>query len=104
MVQAKKSVGEVAVEDVDGGVVIAVKVVPGSSRTDVSGVIGDMLKIKVSAPAEKGKANRCLFDFLAKRVGVKKSAVSIVSGRTSSVKHVKIMGISAKKLLDKFKL
>jgi len=104
MVQAKRSVGEIAVEDIDGGVVISVKVVPGGSRTGLAGVFGDMLKIKVSAPAEKGKANRCLLEFLAKKVGVKKKAVSIVSGRTSPVKKVQILGISAKMLLDKLKL
>jgi uncharacterized protein (TIGR00251 family) len=96
--------GEIAVENIDGDVVIRVKVVPGASRTGAAGVIGDMLKIKISAPAEKGKANKCLLEFLAKQVGVKRNAISLIAGRTSPVKRVQISGVSAKKLLDKLKL
>ena len=75
-----------------------VKVVPGSSRTDLSGILGGMVKIKVAAPAEKGKANRCLVDFLAGKLGVKKSAVSIIAGQTNPVKQVRISGMSAETL------
>ena len=42
----------------DGGVVLSVKVVPGSSKTAVVGELNGMLKVKLSAPPERGKANR----------------------------------------------
>jgi uncharacterized protein (TIGR00251 family) len=82
------------IREVAGGVVFTVKIVPGSSRTSVSGLFDGMVKIKVSAPPEKGKANRCLVEFLAKQVGVKKNAVSIISGKTNPVKDVKVLGVS----------
>jgi len=82
------------------GVVLAVKVVPGASRTAVSGELDGMLKIKVSAPPEKGRANGCLIDFLAKRLRVKKNAVSIVSGKNNPVKRVQINGMSAEEVLS----
>jgi uncharacterized protein (TIGR00251 family) len=63
-----------------------------------------MVKIKVSAAPEKGKANKCLLDFLAKQLGVKKNAVSIISGKTSAVKNVQVMGISTMILLKKLNL
>ena len=81
--------------------VFGVKVVPGASRTEISGIMGDKLKIKVSAPAEKGKANRCLVEFLAKTIGVKKSDVSITSGETARSKQIQVLGVSAESLHGK---
>lgn len=75
-----------------------VKVVPGSSRTGLCGILDGMVKIKVAAPAEKGKANRCLVDFLAGKLGVKRSAVKIIAGETKPVKQVCISGMSAEAL------
>jgi len=80
------------------------KIVPGSSRTTVVGLLDEMLKVKVAAPPEKGKANQCLIAFLAKQLGVKKKAISIVAGQTSPVKHVQIVGISPSTLLEKLGL
>jgi len=96
---------EPAIQEIDGGVVFTAKVVPGSSSpTRVCGLLDGMLKIKVSAAPERGKANRCLIEFLAKELGVKKNSVSIVSGRSKGVKQVEILGISAEALLKKLGL
>ena len=93
---------EPAIQEVDGGVVFAAKIVPGSSgQTRICGLLDGMLKVKVSAAPERGKANQCLLKFLAKQLGVKKSAVSIISGKTSPVKHVQVLGISADTLVKK---
>jgi len=93
------------VQEVDEGVVFVVKAVPGSSGpTRVCGLLDNMLKIKVSAPPEKGKANQCLLKFLAKQLGVKGSAVSIISGKNSPVKRVQASGISVDTLLEKLNL
>ena len=83
------------VREFDNGVVVDVKVVPGSSRTAIAGMLEGMLKVKVAAAAEKGKANRCLIEFLAKKLGVKKKAIEIISGKTSPVKQVQIEGVCA---------
>ena len=96
-----RSMSNLAVEEIDGGIVFTVKVVPGSSRTAVCGLLDEMVKIKVSAAPEKGKANKCLLDFLAKQLGVKKNTVSIISGKTSAVKGVQVTGISAEQLSNK---
>ncbi len=89
------------IQESDNGVVFTAKIVPGSSRTAVCGLFDGMLKIKVSAAPEKGKANQCLVEFLAKQLGVKKNAVSMVSGQTARVKRLQISGISAAMLLKK---
>jgi len=74
------------------GVEIRVKVVPGSSRTQIMGTLGEMLKIKIAAPPEKGKANQSLIAFLAKLLGLKKNDIEIVSGKTNPVKVLRISG------------
>jgi uncharacterized protein (TIGR00251 family) len=83
------------IRDIDGGVVFTAKVVPGSSRTAFCGLLDGMIKVKVSAAPEKGKANKCLIAFLAKELGVKKSAVTIVSGAGNPVKQVRVAGVTS---------
>lgn len=93
------------VQELDGGAVFTAKIVPGSSgKTRICGLLDGMLKVKVSAAPEKGKANRCLVRFLADELGVKKNEVSIISGKTGPVKRVQVSGISAATLLDKLNL
>ena len=92
------------IQEVNGGVVFVAKIVPGSSRTGLCGLLDGMLKIKISAAPEKGKANQALVGFLAKKLGVKKNAVSIISGQTNPVKQVQVLGISTETLLKKLNL
>ena len=86
------------------GVVFTAKIVPGSSRTAVAGVLGGMVKIKVAAPPEKGKANQGLVAFLAERLGVKKNDITILAGQSNPVKQVQVTGVSAQTLAEKLGL
>lgn len=81
--------GRISVKTCD----FTVKVVPGSSRTAFCGMHDGMLKIKVAAPPEKGKANKTLIDYLADVLAVKKKAVTIISGQTSPIKQIAVEGI-----------
>ena len=87
----------------DDGVILVIKVIPGSSRTTIAGKLNGMLKIKLSSPPEKGKANQNLIEFLAKCLGVKKKAVSIISGATRPVKKVRIKELSMEKVVSKLR-
>ena len=82
-----KNVENISLRAADGGVVIAVKVVPGSSRDRVAGVLGDCLKITTSAAAEKGRANAAVARTLAAALGVSPRDVTLVSGQTSPRKE-----------------
>lgn len=95
---------DLRIENTKDGVVFPAKIVPGSSRTYISGLLGGMLKIKIAAPPEKGKANQSLIEFLAKQLGVKKGDVSIISGQTNPVKQVQVLGVSADSLIEKLQL
>ncbi len=86
------------------GVVLVAKIVPGSSKTALAGVLDHMVKIKVAAPPEKGKANECLVAFLARRLGVRKNAIHILTGQTNPIKHVRIDGICARTCQEKLGL
>jgi len=93
-----------AIQEDANGVTFTAKIVPGSSRTTVAGVLEDMIKIRVAAPPEKGKANQCLIEFLARQLGVKKNAIDIRAGQTHPVKQVRVAGVSAGTLLAKLGL
>lgn len=70
---------------------IRVKIVPRSSRNEVAGTLADgTLRVKIGAAPEKGKANAALCEFLAEHYGVPKSSVSVVGGRKSTIKIIRI--------------
>ena len=70
---------------------LRVKVIPRSSRSEISGQLADgTLKVKLAAVPEKGKANEELVELLAKTYGVARSAIEIVSGHSSPLKLVRI--------------
>ena len=75
------------------GVTLRLHIQPGAKKTEVVGLHGEALKIRLAAPPVDGKANACLLAFLADRFGVAKSAVSLVSGDTSRAKRVRIDGV-----------
>ncbi len=95
---------KLVIREVAGGVVFTAKIVPGSSKTSLCGALDGMMKIKISAAPEKGKANQCLVEFLAKQLGVKKKAVHVIAGQTNPVKNIEVMGLSAEELTTKLGL
>ena len=70
----------------DGVVFVALKVVPGSSRSRIVGVLGDRLKVAVAAAPERGAANDEVCRLLAQRLGLKRADVRIVAGSTHPLK------------------
>ena len=89
-----KDLDKLKIRDSAGGAVIAVKVVPASSRDRIVGVLGDCLKIATSAPAEKGRANAAVAKTLAKALGVDRRAVELTAGQTSPRKEFLVSGLS----------
>jgi uncharacterized protein (TIGR00251 family) len=83
------------IEERAGGVRFAVLVQPRASRTEVAGVHGEGLKIRLTSPPVDGAANEALVTFLTKHFAVPRHAVTIVSGARSRSKIVEIDGLSA---------
>jgi hypothetical protein len=85
----------VVIQATASGIALRLRVQPLASRTEVAGILGDELKIRVAAPPVDGQANEELVRFLAKRLGVPRHAVAIVSGSGSRSKVAAIRGIGA---------
>jgi uncharacterized protein (TIGR00251 family) len=74
-----------------GGVRLALQITPNARKTEVIGVLDDALKLKLQAQPVEGKANEALVKFLAKALGVSRSAITITHGLTSKKKLVEVM-------------
>jgi uncharacterized protein (TIGR00251 family) len=77
---------------------LSIKVVPGASRDAVAGWLGEALKIRVSAPPEKGKANAAVCALLAKTLELPAGAVTVLRGQGSPRKVLRIEGLDAEEL------
>jgi len=78
---------------------IVVHVVPRAKVTEVAGRHGDAIRIRLAAPPVDGAANAELVRFLAERLGVPRSAVTIVRGATARRKTVSIEGVDAARVV-----
>lgn len=78
---------------------LIVHVVPRSKKTEVAGRHGDAIRIRLAAPPVDGAANAELIKFLAERLGVARSAVSIVRGVTARRKTLSIEGRSSEAVM-----
>ncbi len=74
----------------DGTLVLTVHAQPGAKRTEVAGLHGAALKIRVAAPALEDRANAALIEFIAERLGVARRDVTLVSGAKSREKRFEI--------------
>lgn len=80
---------------------VALKVVPGSSRDEISGWLGDDLKVRVRAPAENGKANTAVKKVLAAALTIPVSSIEIVSGGTLPRKVVEISSLTKTEMMER---
>lgn len=83
-----------SIEATRTGCVFRVRVSPRASRDAIGGAHDGALKVALTAPPVEGAANAALVKLLAKRLGVSKSAVRIVSGESSRNKRVEVDGVS----------
>ena len=70
------------------GIVFKIFVQPRSSKNTITGLYGDAVKIRLTAPPVDGAANKMCIKFLAKSLTVPKSSLEIISGHTGRTKQV----------------
>lgn len=76
-----------------GGWLLAVKVKPGASRNGVEGEAAGRLVVRLQAPPVDGKANAALVEFLADRLGLARSSLTLLKGQSAREKLVHIASI-----------
>ena len=69
---------------------IYIKVIPRSSRKEITKISEGEYKVKLTAPPVDGEANKMLIEMLAKHFGVSKSSVEIVGGKSAKTKIVDV--------------
>src|SRR5262249_42182055 len=83
----------VPVNETSGGVTFTVKVHPRARKNAVTGVVGDALKLAMTAPPVEGRANQAVIEFFADLFEIPRSSVTIASGLSRRNKVVRISGV-----------
>lgn len=76
------------------GVKLRVHVQPRASQSEVVGMHGDAVKIRLAAPPVDGAANDALIDFLSRQLDIPRRSITLVSGQSSRAKTVAINGLA----------
>jgi uncharacterized protein (TIGR00251 family) len=82
------------IRDTAAGVEVDVRVIPRAHKTELSGIRGEALLVRVAAPPVEGAANDAVIAFFAEALQVPRRTVRIVSGEQSRRKRVAIAGVT----------
>jgi uncharacterized protein (TIGR00251 family) len=73
-----------------GKITLTLHIQPGAKKSEIAGLYGDALKIRLAAPPVDGKANAALIRFVADRLGLANASVRLKSGQTSRRKVLEV--------------
>jgi uncharacterized protein (TIGR00251 family) len=76
-------------------VLLAIKVQPRATKSEVAGPLGNELKIRIAAPPVDSAANSALVQFISEKTGYHRQTIRIVRGGTARSKTIFISGASA---------
>ena len=82
----------------DGAILLRLQVQPGARHPGILGRHGDALKVAVTAPADRGKANDAVLGLVAEVLGVRRASVELVGGASSRTKRVAVQGRTAEQV------
>jgi uncharacterized protein (TIGR00251 family) len=91
----------IALVNSSDGVILPVLAHPGARRNAIVGERGGALRVAVSAPPDKGKANAAIQVVLAEGLGCKPACIKLVAGATSRQKRFVIEGMTAPQLRER---
>ena len=83
------------IRDTPSGATFQVKVHPRARKNAITGVVGEALKLALTAPPVEGRANEACIAYLAEFLNVPRSSVTIAAGETSRQKLIRVAGLSA---------
>ena len=73
-------------------ITLTLHIQPGAKRSEVAGLHGDALKIRLAAPPIEGRANEALLKFIAELFEVPQRQVELLRGAQSRHKTVRVEG------------
>ena len=85
----------IPIHDTPAGATFQVKVHPRARKNAITGVVGDALKVALTAPPVEGRANEACIAFLANFLNVARSSVTIAAGESSRQKLIRVAGMQA---------
>jgi uncharacterized protein len=88
----------ILIQDTATGATFVVKVHPRSKKNAITGVVGDAIKVALTAPPIDGRANDACIEFFAKFLNVPRSSITIAAGQTGRRKVIRVAGLSAREL------
>ena len=83
------------------GVWLSIKVQPRASANEIGGVMGNELRVKVTAPPVDSAANEALVGFLAQTLGCARNKVELIRGQTSRHKIIRVRGMTAEDVVKR---
>ena len=78
-----------------------IRVHPRAKKNAITGIVGDALKVALTAPPVDGKANEACVEFLAKLLRVPRASVSIAAGATGRNKVIRVVGLMAEEVRER---
>ena len=90
-----------AIRAAEEGAIVEIYVQPRASRNEIAGMHEGRYKVRLTAPPVEGEANKECIRFLAKRLNVPRSSVSILQGLKSRSKTLLIRGVAPEDVLHK---
>jgi hypothetical protein len=78
------------IKPINGGAELSIHIQPGASKSEISGLHGDAIKIRIQARPVEGAANAALTEFIATCLGVPRKGVTLVRGEKSRQKTVAV--------------
>jgi uncharacterized protein len=93
----------IPVHDTPAGATFQVKVHPRARKNAITGVMGDVLKLALTAPPVEGRANEACTAFVAELLNVPRSSVTIAAGESSRQKLIRIAGVRAAHVEEKLR-
>lgn len=91
------------IRETKNGLSFDIHVNPHASRAGIAGIAGGMLKVKVTAPPVEGAANEACIALLAKKMGLKKSQMTISAGARGRKKTILVSDLSRTDLEQKIR-
>ncbi len=93
----------IQITDHADGCILSVRAQPGARRNGIVGEQAGMLKVAVTAPPDKGRANNAIVAVLAETLGLKRSDIELIHGPTSRQKGFLVRGMTAERLQNRLR-